>query len=119
MSDLSKKITELLSNECKAAPDMTHGLKNIGDGDMKEGMKTIAEFFEENGMKKGALFGTAGTLTVIGLIVGVKKIYSMKKAHKEKGEKILSGLQQGIANESTESIENYDSIREVNEEGNI
>ena len=37
----------------------------------------------------------------------------MKKAHKEKGEKILSGLQQGIANESTESIENYDSIRAV------
>ena len=97
MSDLNKKITELLSDSCKAAPDMTHSLK----------------------MKKGALFGTAGTLTVIGLIVGVKKIYSMKKAHKEKGEKILSGLQQGIANESTESIENYDSIREVNEEGNI
>ena len=110
MSDLNKKITELLSDSCKAAPDMTHSLKIIGDGDMKEGMKTIAEFFEENGMKKGALFGTAGTLTVIGLIVGVKKIYSMK---------ILSGLQQGIANESTESIENYDSIREVNEEGNI
>lgn len=119
MSDLNKKITELLSDSCKAAPDMTHSLKIIGDGDMKEGMKTIAEFFEENGMKKGALFGTAGTLTVIGLIVGVKKIYSMKKAHKEKGEKILSGLQQGIANESTESIENYDSIREINEEGNI
>ena len=37
----------------------------------------------------------------------------MKKAHKEKGEKILSGLQQGIANESTESIENYDSMRDV------
>ena len=103
----------------QSCADMTHSLKIIGDGDMKEGMKTIAEFFEENGMKKGALFGTAGTLTVIGLIVGVKKIYSMKKAHKEKGEKILSGLQQGIANESTESIENYDSIREVNEEGNI
>ena len=98
---------------------MTHSLKIIGDGDMKEGMKTIAEFFEENGMKKGALFGTAGTLTVIGLIVGVKKIYSMKNAHKEKGEKILNGLQQGIANESTESIDNYDSIREVDEEGNI
>ena len=29
MSDLSKKITELLSNECKAAPDMTHGLKKV------------------------------------------------------------------------------------------
>lgn len=52
MSDLSKKITELLSNECKAAPDMTHGLKNIGDGDMKEGMKIMVDFFEENGMRK-------------------------------------------------------------------
>ncbi len=28
----------------------------------------------------------------------------MKNAHKEKGEKILNGLQQGIANESTESM---------------
>ena len=45
MSDLSKKITELLSNECKAAPDMTHGLKNIGDGDMKEGMKIMVDFY--------------------------------------------------------------------------
>ena len=119
MSDLSKKITELLSNECKAAPDMTHGLKNIGDGDMKEGMKTIAEFFEENGMKKGALFGTAGTLTVIGLIVGVKKIYSMKKAHKEKGEKILNGLKQGIENELTESIEDYECTKESEKAENI
>ena len=119
MSDLSKKITELLSNECKAAPDMTHGLKNIGDGDMKEGMKTIAEFFEENGMKKGALFGTAGTLTVIGLIVGVKKMYSMKNAHKEKGEKILNGLKQGIENELTESIEDYECTKESEKAENI
>ena len=52
MSDVNKKITELLSDSCKAASDMTHSLKIIGDGDMKEGMKTIAEFFEENGMKK-------------------------------------------------------------------
>ena len=51
MSDLSKKITELLSNECKAAPDMTHGLKNIGDGDMKEGMKIMVDFFEDLGRK--------------------------------------------------------------------
>lgn len=62
MSDLSKKITELLSNECKAAPDMTHGLKNIGDGDMKEGMKIMVDFFEENGMRKGALLGATATL---------------------------------------------------------
>ena len=96
MSDLSKKITELLSNECKAAPDMTHGLKNIGDGDMKEGMKIMVDFFEENGMRKGALLGATATLAGVGLIVGAKKLYSMKKVHKEKGEKILNGLKQGI-----------------------
>ena len=44
MSDLNKKITELLSDSCKAAPDMTHSLKIIGDGDMKEGMKIMVDF---------------------------------------------------------------------------
>ena len=44
---LVKKVTELLSNECKAAPDMTHGLKNIGDGDMKEGMKIMVDFLKK------------------------------------------------------------------------
>lgn len=37
MSDLTKDIKELLSDTCKAAPDMTHGLKSIGNGDMKKG----------------------------------------------------------------------------------
>ena len=88
---LVKKITELLSDECKAALDMTHGLKNIGDGDMKEGMKIMVEFFEENSKRKGALLGATASLAGVGLIVGTKKLYSMKKAHKEKGEKILNG----------------------------
>lgn len=119
MSDLSKKITELLSDSCKAAPDMTHSLKIIGDGDMKKGVKTVAEFYKESGMKKGALATTAVILTGVGLIAGAKKLYSMKTAHKEKGEKILNGLTQGIANESTESIEGYDSAKESEKTGNI
>lgn len=65
MSDLNKKITELLSDSCKAAPDMTHSLKIIGDGDMKEGMKTIAEFFEENGMKKGCIYSAQQELLLL------------------------------------------------------
>ena len=113
MSDLSKKITELLSNECKAAPDMTHGLKNIGDGDMKEGMKIMVDFFEENGMRKGALLGATATLAGVGLIVGAKKLY------KEKGEKILNGLKQGIENELTESIEDYECTKESEKAENI
>ena len=101
-----------MSNECKAAPDMTHGLKNIGDGDMKEGMKIMVDFFEENGMRKGALLGATATLAGVGLIDGSKKLYSMKKVHKEKGEKILNGLKQGIENELTESIEDYECTKE-------
>lgn len=96
MSDLSKEITDLLSDSCKAAPDMTHGLKIIGDGDMKKGVLTVAEFFKESGMKKGALLGTAGTLTAVGLIAGIKKLHTLNKEHKSKGEKIVKGLQQGI-----------------------
>ena len=98
---------------------MTHGLKNIGDGDMKEGMKIMVDFFEENGMRKGALLGATATLAGVGLIVGAKKLYSMKKAHKEKGEKILNGLRQGKENELTESIEDYDCTKESEEAENI
>lgn len=116
MSNLSKKIEELLSDSCKAAPDMTHSLKNIGDGDMKEGMKIVVEFSEENGMRKGALLGATATLAVVGLIVAAKKLYSVKTAHKEKGEKILNGLKQGIENES---IEDYDCTKESEEAENI
>ena len=107
------------SKVCKAAPDMTHGLKNIGDGDMKEGMKIMVDFFEENGMRKGALLGATATLAGVGLIVGAKKLYSMKKVHKEKGEKILNGLKQGIENELTESIEDYECTKESEKAENI
>jgi hypothetical protein len=96
VADLSKEITDLLSDSCKAAPEMTHGLKIIGDGDMKKGMLTVAEYFTESGIKKGAIRGTIGTLTVIGLITEVKKLYDVNKAHKQKGEKIVEGLQKGI-----------------------
>ena len=43
----------------------------------------------------------------------------MKKAHKEKGEKILNGLKQGTENELTESIEDYDCTKESEEAENI
>ncbi len=35
-----------------------------------------------------------------------------EKVHKEKGEKILNGLKQGIENELTESIEDYECTKE-------
>lgn len=107
MSDMKNKITELLSESCKSAPEMTHGFKIIGDGDMKKGVLTVAEYFEEAGMKKGSLIGVAGTLTVIGLIAGVKKLYDINKEHKARGEKIVKSLEQGIveANEIEDNNE--------------
>ena len=65
------------------------------------------------------MLGATTTLAGVGLIVGAKKLYSMKKAHKEKGEKILNGLRQGKENELTESIEDYDCTKESEEAENI
>ena len=48
-----------------------------------------------------------------------KKLYSMKKVHKEKGEKILNGLKQRIENELTESIEHYECTKESEKAENI
>lgn len=96
MNDRKEEIKKLLADACKSGPEMTHGLKNVGDGDMKRGITILAEYFEENGIKKGAIGGTVGTLTVLGLIAVVKKAYDMNKTHKEKGEKIVKGLQQGM-----------------------
>ena len=48
-----------------------------------------------------------------------QKNYSMKKFNKEKGEKILNGLKQGIENELTESIEDYECTKESEKAENI
>ena len=100
MGNLKNQIIDLLSESCSSAPELTHGLKNVGDGNMKKGILTVADFFEEVGLKKGVIIGTASTLTVVGLIAGIKKVFDMKKKHKAKGEKIVQGLKQGIKENS-------------------
>lgn len=109
---MKNEITELLSESCKTASEMTHGLKKIGDGDMKRGMMTIAQYYEENGLKKGSLMGVISTLTVVGLIAGTKKVYSMNKEHKIKGEKIVKGLEQSI----DDSNDTYNTNEECGKE---
>lgn len=120
MSDKTKEIAELLSEACSSASDMTHGFKNIGDGDMKKGIQTVAEFFKEagemSGIKKGAIGGSFATLTVIGLIAGVKAIVDKNKAHKEKGEKIIQGLQKGIEDSKGETNSENSEIKEEEEQ---
>lgn len=102
MSDLTKDIKELLSDTCKAAPDMTHGLKSIGNGNMKKGVLTVTEYFNESGKKEGAALGAIGAFLLTGAIYGFKKLYDWNKANKEKGDKIVKELHQAIESEDVE-----------------
>lgn len=89
-----EKIAELVSDTCKSAADMSHGLKNVGDGDMKAGINTIIEYSEGEGMKKGGIIGAVITVSVIAVATGVKKLYLWNKSQKEKEEKIVKGFEQ-------------------------
>lgn len=64
----------ILSSAGKTAPYMTEKLSKIGDGSMAEGISALADFAAKSGMeigekvglKKGAVLGIFGTLTVLG-----------------------------------------------------
>ena len=113
MSNFSE-INNLLSDSCSLAPDMTHSLKIIGDGDMKKGLFTIAEYFAENGtkkgMKKGTICGVIGTAAVFIIAGQAKKMYDNIKVHQQKEEKIVNGLRQGIEESKTKKIDRYSDI---------
>ena len=96
MSDVAYKIKEVLSETCKSAPEMTHALKIVGDGDMKTGIMIIANYFEKRGLNKGRLQGVAGTLTVVGLVGIITKVIDSNRKNDEEGKQIIQKLQVGI-----------------------
>ena len=91
---------------------MSHGLKNVGDGDMKNGINTIIEYSEGEGMKKGGLIGVLATLGIIGAATGVRKLYLWNKDQKRKEKKIIDGFNKVKTDAS--KVEN--SIKENSEE---
>lgn len=87
--DNEGKILDLIFNGVgKAAPDLTHDLKAIGNGDMAEGIAQVADFAMRSGfdmghftgIKKGVCIGLA--VAVAGF--GASKLY---KRHIKKVEK--------------------------------
>ena len=88
---MENEILELLSESCKKAPEMTHLLKVIGDGDMKKGMLIVIDYFKRNERKKGIRIGITSTLSIISLIVTVGMLYATYKEYR------IRKLEQNIA----------------------
>lgn len=111
MSNEGKQIAELLKSSGKSAPEMTHALKFIGDGSMENGLKRIGIYFEQE-VKKGRLEGAVGGAAIMAVVIGlgvlVKRKIEEDKKHKEEGEAILKGLEQGLSEYSEENTESVD-----------
>lgn len=107
MTNKGKQIAELLKSNGKSAPEMTHALKFIGDGSMEKGLKRIGTYFEQE-VKKGKLEGAVGGAAIMALAIGlgalVKKKIDEDKKHKEEGEAILKGLEQGLSEYTEENV---------------
>lgn len=123
MTQLAKEIMEFLNTEGQRASDMTHAIKEIGDGDMKKGMKNFADFFYaeghstgisqgfDMGERSGITKGSVLTLLVVAVAGGsytfLKNKHQKKQmevAQKEKGEKILQAIERETSFSEGEEI---------------
>lgn len=124
MSEVGNTIKSLIFGKDQAGPDMTHGLKVLGDGDMQNGIKRVAAFFWEEGTqngyrrgeRSGVIKGSAGTFVIGSLVVGgiyvidKYKEHKAKKAHEEEGRKILSALQQKVPENMKQEVQEEQQI---------
>ena len=108
MGRISKAVEELISTNGKAAPDMTHALKVMGDGDMQNGVKRFANYFLEEGKergfvageKSGIMKGAVITVSILSLVHIGKNILDRNATHKKHqidGKIILEGLKQSVS----------------------
>lgn len=124
MSDIKKDIKELINTSGKAAADMTHAFKNIGNGDMQRGVKRFADYlFKEGcnqgikmGEKSGWIKGSLTTLGVVAFAIGgglyIKNryvAYKSKKAFEEEGKEIFNAIKSSVP-------ENAINVEKPNEE---
>lgn len=107
MTDTRKQILDLMTNNGKSAPEMTHSVKVLGNGSMQKGLTYIGEYFKEEielaaskGVTKGRIQGG-----VIGALIGASLgglaylvVRNKKKAelHEEAGNKILKTMESSI-----------------------
>ena len=117
---ITDQIDDLISNSGKNAPQMTHGLKFIGDGNMQKGIEKIKDYYYKEGTKKGTLKGAAGgvsiTTIVFALAYYITKKISENKNHEKEGKEILEGLQNGMAEYKT--IQQEDIVFQEDDDAN-
>lgn len=128
MSEAGAAVRSLVYESGKASPEMTHDLKELGDGKMQDGIKRLAAFFMEEGRERGymqgeragTIRGVAGTLFVGSLIAGGcwiaerYRINKVIKVHEKEGMKIIRVMEQK-ASEEPEIIEAKE-VEEVQKE---
>lgn len=119
MNKTGSTVAKLFRQSNKSAPEMTHVLKTIGNGDMQEGiLNIISTSFKEgaiHGEKRGAIKGgTAVGCLLLGINFLIKEIRK-HKADRRKIEKEKEIYQQAIEeslNESEEIAENDEGKQE-------
>lgn len=143
MESIATQIANILASENLSAPEMTHALKVLGDGDMLRGLKDIVIYFrkenaiaESLGLKKGRFQGVIIGLATAVACYGLYRIFKPSKnskadletieSHELEGERILSVLKSSIPSSSvaiegntcsSRSDESHNSSNEEKESG--
>jgi hypothetical protein len=102
MNSTGIQITNLITKNGKTSPEITHALKDLGDGDMQTGLTRIAEFFladSAHSLKTGRIQGVIGGVAGVGaILLFYKFIKSAVKnsKHIEEGKVILNCLEKNL-----------------------
>ena len=117
MTTTGMQIVDLITDNGKPAPDMTHALKLLGNGSMQAGLTRIGNHFKAEisaafskgltkGRIQGSILGILGTIAVgktIALTVNKQK---KSAAHENEGKDILRAMETSPIPASSSSAEN-------------
>lgn len=98
MNSTGIQITNLITKNGKTGAEMTHALKDLGDGDMQRGLTRLAEFFLEDSapsLKLGRIQGAAGVVAIFLFYKLIKSAVKNSK-HIEEGKVILNCLEKNL-----------------------
>lgn len=89
---MSNEVLTVLQDVGGKANDMTHSLKEYGNGSMLDGIKGMCmdsyTMGKGHGLKEGIFFGALGTIVVGVTCVGVKWAYDKVKAVRKKSDNV-------------------------------